>query len=437
MTYGKKIVKWIVFGTPTVLCVFGVRALFTTLSGMDEKLAQEIATAKRLGIPTEAVDVAEPPVPDAENAAQVYRKIMELRNGDLKAQFGRFTTALLAMKSDDDIAAPKSSFAELGRIDALLHVLPSRPKCWFNRDWTQGKDLLLPEYDTMKKCTAYLAFKADLLSRHGDWGGALKEIELAERIGRDVEADKDIIALLVQVSCQEIVRKELRLMIDRHSSNPKTLAAMQKFLLHWNKLPDLRPALGYEVVNMQETLKHARSLPLFSDTSGDSMQETLINYPSVRSFMRVRNLHYWCQVWEQLPADRTDYKGYVHAFQQVTSDYKDHSTLASYYDAILMPEMDKVPESIVLLQAKIRLLLTSISLLQRRITTKQLPDQLPNNLGDISIDPFVNRPLHYRREDHGFVLYSVGADLRDDGGHVYKKDDKTFHQRRDEVVEFH
>ncbi|HLJ57486.1 MAG TPA: hypothetical protein VKT77_20780 [Chthonomonadaceae bacterium] len=31
-------------------------------------------------------------------------------------------------------------------------------------------------------------------------------------------------------------------------------------------------------------------------------------------------------------------------------------------------------------------------------------------------DPFTSQPLHYRRDGQGFVLYSVGQDLKDDGG---------------------
>ncbi len=46
----------------------------------------------------------------------------------------------------------------------------------------------------------------------------------------------------------------------------------------------------------------------------------------------------------------------------------------------------------------------------------QLQDLVPEFLASVPIDPFVNRPLVYRREGDGFVLYGVGIDGVDDGG---------------------
>jgi len=33
-----------------------------------------------------------------------------------------------------------------------------------------------------------------------------------------------------------------------------------------------------------------------------------------------------------------------------------------------------------------------------------------------SLDPFTGKSLHYVRENDGYVVYSVGRDVRDDGG---------------------
>ena len=42
---------------------------------------------------------------------------------------------------------------------------------------------------------------------------------------------------------------------------------------------------------------------------------------------------------------------------------------------------------------------------------------LPKCLAAIPIDPFSNQPLVYRRSDTGYLLYSVGPDGEDNGGH--------------------
>ena len=40
----------------------------------------------------------------------------------------------------------------------------------------------------------------------------------------------------------------------------------------------------------------------------------------------------------------------------------------------------------------------------------------PDYLKEIPLDLFIDKPLHYEREGKGYLLYSVGMNLKDDGG---------------------
>jgi hypothetical protein len=40
----------------------------------------------------------------------------------------------------------------------------------------------------------------------------------------------------------------------------------------------------------------------------------------------------------------------------------------------------------------------------------------PRYIAQVPADPFIERPLHYERRSDGFLLYSVGANAKDDGG---------------------
>jgi hypothetical protein len=40
----------------------------------------------------------------------------------------------------------------------------------------------------------------------------------------------------------------------------------------------------------------------------------------------------------------------------------------------------------------------------------------PEFMAEVPLDEFDGKPLRYRREDEGFILYSVGTNLVDDGG---------------------
>jgi hypothetical protein len=45
-----------------------------------------------------------------------------------------------------------------------------------------------------------------------------------------------------------------------------------------------------------------------------------------------------------------------------------------------------------------------------------LNDLSPEILTEIPLDPFTGESLIYRKEGDGFIVYSVGSNLKDDGG---------------------
>ena len=45
-----------------------------------------------------------------------------------------------------------------------------------------------------------------------------------------------------------------------------------------------------------------------------------------------------------------------------------------------------------------------------------LSELTPKYLDAPLMDPFDGQPLRYRKQDAGYVLYSIGPDLKDDGG---------------------
>jgi hypothetical protein len=45
-----------------------------------------------------------------------------------------------------------------------------------------------------------------------------------------------------------------------------------------------------------------------------------------------------------------------------------------------------------------------------------LNELVPTYIASAPRDPFDGQPLRFKRLTHGFVIYSIGSDLRDDGG---------------------
>ena len=81
------------------------------------------------------------------------------------------------------------------------------------------------------------------------------------------------------------------------------------------------------------------------------------------------------------------------------------------------------PEAEQRCRALHRILLLELAIENYHDEHSQYPEQLealvPNQLNQLPLDPFSNKPLKYQRTDAGYLLYSVGPDGLDNNGSVY------------------
>jgi hypothetical protein len=66
-----------------------------------------------------------------------------------------------------------------------------------------------------------------------------------------------------------------------------------------------------------------------------------------------------------------------------------------------------------------------------------LNELVPQYVARLPDDVFNDSPLHYRLEDRGYLLYSVGANGRDDGGRALEDDKNAGKDWDDLVVRVH
>jgi hypothetical protein len=88
---------------------------------------------------------------------------------------------------------------------------------------------------------------------------------------------------------------------------------------------------------------------------------------------------------------------------------------------ILAPATERVVVAATEADAGRLLARAALALTAFKAKTGSYPDTLdalvPDFLPRVPLDPFSGRPLRLRRDGDGLVIYSVGRDLKDDGGH--------------------
>lgn len=89
--------------------------------------------------------------------------------------------------------------------------------------------------------------------------------------------------------------------------------------------------------------------------------------------------------------------------------------------ALMLPSLKRVAPKFTALEARRRLGLLAIIVERCRLANNgRLPDRLeelvPGFTAELPKDPFDGQPLRYRKLEKGFVVYSVGADRKDQQG---------------------
>src|SRR5665213_797020 len=145
---------------------------------------EQLNLARSEGLPTTAAEFAATiaPAKPEENAAPLYR--------ELPAAFkplGDFPTTeakLLNDPSAKNLAAAKAVIQNAKACFAIIDEATAKPKCWFNRDWSDGAAVLLPEYASLKEAAKLLAMRGTVAADEGRVGDALKDAAEIIRLSR-------------------------------------------------------------------------------------------------------------------------------------------------------------------------------------------------------------------------------------------------------------
>ena len=100
--------------------------------------------------------------------------------------------------------------------------------------------------------------------------------------------------------------------------------------------------------------------------------------------------------------------------------------LGNVFVSLLLPAVSSAMDAENRSTALTRLNTLSLALTVYRTEHGDYPEslsELENEFDDLPTDPFSGETFRYRREDDGFVIYSVGPNLRDNDGKVYYLDE--------------
>ncbi len=163
----------------------------------DATFQSQLRLAWADGLPTNGaqLETTIPTASQSENAAPIYRKMGEGRKQDalssyrFQSDIGKANGALLRNPSTTNLEAARKLLQANRSILDLADQATKLPRCWFNRDWSLGMAVLLPEFADMKNAAKLLEVRGSVAASQGDVAGAIKAAREIMVVSRHSEED--------------------------------------------------------------------------------------------------------------------------------------------------------------------------------------------------------------------------------------------------------
>jgi hypothetical protein len=363
--------------------------------------------------------------PGADNAADYYMTAFshyvawddEAREGVPWVGRGKRPARTGAM--EPEIAERAERFlADNEKTLSLLHEAVTIESCRYPLDFVKEIGAGVPWLGDLRKHAFLLSLEALVACEQGDPNQAIASVRAISALGKSLNTPV-LMHRLVSISVQALAYGNAERVVNRVTLTDEQLQALSVWLESSDDIARQRQALiGERCFGADAFQGSARQLA--SHVMGSAKIMTLIIVPR-----KILGLH-----------DR-DMLGYVDLMQ----DYIDatelfpQKRLAAYASdeerpgrgrwvglltQVLAPALRRISELEVRRVARQRTTLTALAIERFRLAEGELPqalsDLVPTYLEAVPEDPFDGEGLRYHTRDIGYVVYSIGEDLRDDAG---------------------
>lgn len=385
--------------------------------------AQLEIQALRIRAGTDALQIVPPPVAAGENAAPLYVEGRKAFKGAASpaANDPEYQTI--------DPASPAATayLQRQRRALALFREAADRPFCRldFNyfageHEWTTRMESVLHALADIRAAANLLAFSAKAEAARGDMAVALEDLRRIYRTAAHAEESPLLVSGLVGLAIDDLGSETLAELLPRvHDAS------------QLKQLPPLDPAAVRAAF-----AKTLRGEKLFGTAAfcDAGLGNGTFGTPVLRRAGGALTWFLW------FSEDFTLYRQDMDAVEKEFNEpyYQSAAVRArleremepahrrGLLSAIVMPAFGRMSELVARSEATRECASVAVEVTRHRIAHGTYPTMPTNLQMDLPVDPFDGKPLRYRRNaDGSVVIYSVGRNLKDDGGDVKRDGNRT------------
>jgi len=349
------------------------------------------------------------PVPDAENAAALYRKAFELykegptdEEAELMARLSEGEPLTASERAVLEKVVEKNREAL-----ALLHQAAALARCDFGVDYTRGVAADLPHVAGMIRASKLLEIEALL----GSGPEAARSARASLRLSEAVADEPILVSQLVRGVCGEMARESWQ-----QAFRGEVEAEALRTLL--DSVSGERYREGYEKSLLFELYGGAKYVLEGWDLSALGPEGAKLR-PSGDP-LTAEDLAYYAETMAEVSAlAGRPYYEIRDRLAALRAERVDGAPWYAEITRLVMPAFERAAMRQAQAEAGAGTGRLAAALRLYRERNGSYPESLGSLRGilpDPPVDPFTGSPFRYRREGEGFVVWSPGEDGRDDGG---------------------
>ena len=368
-----------------------------------------------------------PKIPDSQNAARVYEQAFEslgmmtnikpadwaiLMDNWLDSQEGeQSTTRPSDAKIREILKTNARGLNQLRRAAGMKQC--NFVGYW---DWTDLVSALAPQMSNMRSAAELLAADARIRAIDGDFAGAVADLNASFGMSEHLTQEPTVLSALVAIAIESRVVETMEIVLAGGNATASELLSLR-----------IDPLFSHgRMVRSALRGEEAMVLSMFA-SMGDSGYQGTPN-PSLLPLRRVfliedeiRGYNAAVREWQRLAV-----MPFHLGRDQWKSFHKRMLEQQGGFVTMMLPAISAYVDRAAESDARRRLASLAVAMTIYRIKTGGLPESLdtlaPEFIETIPTDPFNGEPMRMVRSSNGgAVLYSVGPDLKDDGGQPLDK----------------
>jgi hypothetical protein len=410
-----------------VICLFAIaaRAVWNFRNPSQDT---RLVSIRRAGYPVTLGDLNDyyRAVPDTGNAALIYQQAFQL---DLFTNniFDVFVAKDGGIRRGDVL--PEDIRDDLGMVLAtngvawqLLYSATNFSASRYPLDLREGYMVMLPHLAKIKRAASLLALEGLSHASLGESNQAYAAFKAALQAGESVREEPILISFLVRAACWTIVTRRLEQSLNLVSFEAGQLRSLQQqFAEAEDQRWPARALAGERAFGLSFFID--RHIQRSAAQQGLRMPSGLVGQMALSAYrasgLMAKDRDFYLDTMAQsiaraeLPAEERIKAG--PAPSMITSNR------LLIISRMMLPALAKTLDRATEHSARMRVVETALGVERFRLAhSGALPDRLdqiaPQFLPAVRLDPYDSQPLRYKKLPRGYVVYSIGADRKDDGG---------------------